>query len=105
MRTASDSAELIRYLNLKLASLGRPVSRSTAEPEFLEIARPLLRSYQSKDRLLRDYLCPADARVQAFLDSYLHDACPGGAPRLPSRTLVLDRVGLGRVISLPPHAA
>ncbi|HEY4364411.1 MAG TPA: hypothetical protein VGN17_25825 [Bryobacteraceae bacterium] len=99
-----DSADLIRYLNLKLAALGQPISRSTAEPQFLDLARPLLRNYETKDRLLRDHLCPADARIQSFLDDYLHDECPDGVPRLPGRTLVLDRAGLARVMSLPPHA-
>jgi hypothetical protein len=39
------SEELIRYINLKLAALGQPVSHSTADPHFLEIARPLVRNY------------------------------------------------------------
>ena len=101
--TSQPSVELIRYLNLKLAALGQPISRSTAEPEFLDIARPLLRNFENKDRLLRDHLCPADARIQSFLEGYLSEVCPQGAPRLPSRTLVLVRQGLGRVMSLPPY--
>ncbi|HXP88161.1 MAG TPA: hypothetical protein VN841_25750, partial [Bryobacteraceae bacterium] len=95
---------MIRYLNLKLAALGQPISQSTAEPQFLDIARPLLRNFENKDRLLRDHLCPADARIQTFLDGYLKDVCPQGVPRLPTRTFVLDRDGLARVMSLPPHA-
>lgn len=103
--TQQDSTALIRYLNLKLAALGQPISQSTAEPQFLDIARPLLRNYENKDRILRDHLCPADARIQAFLDGYLGDICPQGVPRLPTRTFVLDRAGLARVMSLPPHAS
>jgi len=102
--TSQTSADLIRYLNLKLAALGQPISQSTAEPQFLDIARPLLRNFENKDRLLRDHLCPADARIQTFLDGYLKDVCPQGVPRLPTRTFVLDRDGLARVMSLPPHA-
>ena len=94
--------ELVRYINLKLASLGQPTSRSTADPEFLDIAGPLLRNYYQKDQLLGDRLCPADARIQAFLDAYLSEVCPGGAARLPASTFVLDRAGLARVMSLPP---
>ncbi len=100
-----DHGDLIRYLNLKLAALGQPISQSTAEPQFLDLARPLLRNYENKDRLLRHHLCPADARIQSFLDSYLYDVCPDGVSRLPTRTMVLDRAGLARVMSLPPHAA
>jgi hypothetical protein len=103
--TPRDSADLTRYLNLKLAALGQPISQSTAEPQFLDIARPLLRNYENKDRLLRDRLCPADARIQSFLDGYLADVCDEPVPRLPTRTLVLDREGLARVMSLPPHAS
>src|SRR5437879_2334457 len=94
--------ELVRYINLKLAALGQPISRSTADLYFLEIAGPLLRNYYQKDQLLGDRLCPADARIQAFLDAYLSDVAPGGAPRLPVRTFVMDRSGLARVMSLPP---
>jgi len=89
--------ELIRYINLKLAALGQPTSDATVDRHFLEIAGPLLRNYYQKDKLLSGRLCPVDARIQAFLDEYLGE----GAPRLPGHTLVLDRPGLARVMSLP----
>ena len=85
-------------------ALGQPSSHSTTDPYFLEIARPLLRNYYRKDQLLGDRLCPADTRIQQFLDAYLKDVCPGGAARLPSNSFVLDRPGLARVMSLPPGA-
>ena len=100
----SEPSELLRYINLKLVALGQPCSHSTADPYFLEIAGPLLRNYYQKDQLLGDRLCPADTRIQQFLDSYLKDVAPGGAARLPSNSFVLDRSGLARVMSLPPHA-
>ena len=101
---ASRNPELIRYINLKLAALGQPTSRSTADPEFLEIAGPLLRNYHQKDQLLGNRLCPADTRVQSFLDSYLRDVCPNGAARLPVDSFVLDRGGMARIMSLPATA-
>ncbi len=94
--------ELFRYINLKLAALGQPVSQSTADRNALEIAGPLLRNYYQKEQLLGYRLCPADSRIQAFLNSYLKDVLPDGAPRLPGHTFVLDRPGLARVMSLPP---
>ena len=94
--------ELFRYINLKLAALGQPCSESTADRHALEIAGPLLRNYYQKDQLLGYRLCPADERVQAFLDAYLRDVSPEGAPRLPGNTFVLDRPGMARVMSLPP---
>jgi hypothetical protein len=101
---ASRNPELIRYINLKLAALGQPTSRSTADPEFLEIAGPLLRNYLQKDQLLGNRLCPADTRIQSFLDSYLRDISPNGAERLPVDSFVLDREGMARIMSLPASA-
>jgi len=97
-----QSDELIRYINLKLVALGYSCSHATADRRALEIAGPLLRNYHQKEQLLGDLLCPADTRIQEFLDSYLLGVCPAGAPRLPSSTFVLDRPGLARVMSLPP---
>jgi len=93
---ASERA-LARYLNLKLAALGAPVCETTADPEFLEIAGPLLRNFHQKDQLLAGRLCPVDARIQQYLDAVL----PSPAPRLPSSTFVLDRPGLARMMSVP----
>src|ERR1700733_10482333 len=101
---ANRNPELIRYINLKLAALGQPTSRSTADPEFLEMAGPLLRNYHQKDQLLGNRLCPADTRIQSDLDSTLGDACPNGAGRLPVDSFVLDREGMARVMSLPASA-
>ena len=91
-------AELFRYINLKLAALGQPVSEKTADPYFLELAAPLLANYHQKDLLLGGRLCPADTRIQEFLDSYLGAE---NTPRFPGSTFVLDRPGLGRAMSLP----
>jgi len=100
----TNHEELVRYINLKLVALGQPPSRGTTDPYFMEIAGPLLRNYHQKDQLLGDRLCPADTRIQQFLDAYLKDVCPGGAARLPANSFVLDRPGLARVMSLPPSA-
>jgi hypothetical protein len=92
--------ELYRYLNLKLAALGQPISLATADPEFIDLARPLLRNYHQKDQLLGNRLCPADLRIQEFLDAYLGEP----APHLPADAFTLDRSGLARAMSLPPTA-
>ncbi len=42
-------------------------------------------------------LCPADTRIQSYLDSYLGEP----APRLPASAFALDRPGLARAMSLP----
>ncbi len=96
--------DLVQYLHLKLAALGQPAARNSADARFLQIARPLLRNHYEKERLLGKYLCPADTRIQSFLDAYLADCCPDGAPRLPASTFILDRAGLARAMSLPPDS-
>ena len=93
---------LLQYINLKLAALGQPTSERTANTGLLDIAGPLLRNFYQKDQLLGNRLCPADTRIQAFLDSYLKSAAPAGAPRLPSQTFVLDVGKMARAMSLPP---
>ncbi len=96
-----DHTSLHRHVNLKLAELGLPTVPRSGEAD---VAEPSLAQFiahsREKDRLLASYLCPADARIQAFLCDYLGDIQV--PPRLPGRTLVLDRYGLARTLSLPP---
>src|SRR5579862_4425263 len=91
----SDS-RLIEYANVKLAYMGLPTASDSSQ--FLEMARALISRNQEAERLLSDYLCPADQRIQHFLEAYTGDP----AIRLPGKTFVLDRYGLARVLSLPP---
>src|SRR5579872_5972937 len=86
---ADQRTELIRYLNLKLAALGQPVSAATADPYFLELARPLLRNYLVKDQKMGGHLCPADQRIQTFLNKILRETSAGHVPNLPANTFVL----------------
>jgi phosphoenolpyruvate carboxykinase (diphosphate) len=104
MATPQAALELVQYLHLKLAALGQAPGKSSSDAPFLQVAQPLLRNYYQKERLLGKYLCPADARIQSFLDDYLRDCSPNGAARLPATTFVLDRAGLARSLSLPPDS-
>ena len=104
MATPPNSVELAEYVQLKLAALGQPVAGNSSDARLLQLARPLLRNHHERERLLANFLCPADSRIQSFLDAYLADCCPGGAPRLPGSTFILDRAGLARTMSLPPAA-
>ena len=100
----SSEPKLVRYIQLKLSSLGFSVpSASGDDPAFQEIAQALLANHLEKNRLLSSYLAPADRRVQDWLERYLENALPAGVPvRLPSQSFVLDRYGLARLLSLPP---
>ncbi len=96
-----DDNALIHYINLKLAALGQPIFGTAADAQFVNLARPLLRNHQQKNRLLRNYSCPADFRIEEFLNSYLSDVPNSASVKLPS-AFVLDRAGIARALSLPP---
>lgn len=101
MTPTNDS---IRYINIKLASIGQPTSVAAQESDFMEMAEPLLRTHFQREQLLSRHLSPVDARIQAYLDDVLKEVRPEGAPRLPATTFVLDRPELGRILSLPARA-
>ena len=88
------------YINLKLASSGQPIVAGENE-DFLNTAQDLLKSYREKNRLMTDYLCPSDQRIQSFLERYLSDLPAQEIPRLPAMTFVLDRHGVSRELSIP----
>ncbi len=92
--------QLLAYLNLKLHEIGQPGvplpdgdGLSSFVDHFLTLSR-------EKDRVLASHLCPVDQRIQ----NYIYDCLDGTGvvPRLPATTLVLDRPGLARALSLPP---
>src|ERR1700733_1047347 len=91
-------ANLIPYINVKLSLLGFQPVATGAGAEFNEVVSTLVAQYREKERLLANYLCPADQRIQTFLYDYLQDV---PVAKLPLRTLTLDRPGLARVLSLP----
>lgn len=99
-QSSAISQRLRTYINLKLAAIGCPVADITADENgFGNLAESMLAHNRETARLLSDYQCPADWRIQRFLDEYLHDT--GKTPRLPSQTFILDRHGLARALSLP----
>ncbi len=98
-REARERLQL--YINLKLSSSGQPAYLKGGSSDFLAVAGDLLKSYREKSRLLSRYLCPPDQRIQTFLEDYLADAVAGAVPRLPENTLILDRHGVARELSLP----
>ncbi|MFW5754293.1 MAG: hypothetical protein ACOCV9_05770 [Marinilabiliaceae bacterium] len=94
---------IIEYINLKLAALGYPYFQTdSSRKDFLELANDLIKNYREKNRLLSSYLCPADQRVQNFLDNYLEEFKDKVDFHLPSETFIADRHGVSRALSLPP---
>jgi hypothetical protein len=99
---SKNNEKLIQYINLKLAALGAPIYGQLADSEFIDIAHDLIANHLEKNRLLSNYLCPADQRIQDFLDSYLEDVQEKESVRIPANTFLLDRHGIARELSLPP---
>ena len=94
---------MTQYINLKLAALNLPIFGDKEENPFLTIGQSLLAAVKAKDRLLGDYLCPADQHVHSFLTRYFDKhGVESPASWLPKDTFILDRHGLARAISLPP---
>jgi len=96
-----DHQSLLEYVNLKLTSIGQPVFGDLADSEFFGLSKSLLESYQEKSRLLADYLPPCDQRLQSFIADYFSDLDLSEMPHLPNNTLILDRHGVARTLSLP----
>src|SRR5436853_7722765 len=91
-----STQQLVHTVNLKLAALGCAPVQSQSELDFQEVARTIL-SHHRADEPAVEALCPADRRIQNFIDRYLGPK----AFTLPSRTFILDRYGLARALSLP----
>jgi hypothetical protein len=100
---APDIGAMHRHINLKLAEMGFSPVSDVPGAEALDAGLvQYIEHVREKDRLLSKYLCPADHRIQTFLYEYLGEVVV--VPKLPAKTLVLDRPGLARVLSLPPGA-
>ncbi len=96
-----DREEILRYLNLQLLANGYPAALSDTDRNFADISKGLLENHRQKNRLLSSHRCPVDLRIERFLQSHLSDITGSEQLKLPSRTLVLDRYGLARELSLP----
>src|SRR5437868_3208826 len=94
----SPSDPLVDYINVKLRLLGLPPVATENGDGLDEFVSSLIAQFREKERLLSKHLCPADQRIQSFLYDYLQNA---PVARLPLKTLVLDRPGMARLLSLP----
>ena len=100
---APEPDSLVEHVNLKLYAAGLPIHGDPSDYPVLAMAESLLSSTREKSRLLAEHRCPADQHIHEFLEHYLGDAVRDPSRvRIPSRTLVLDRHGLARALSLPP---
>ena len=101
LNITSQQLEDLQHINLQLASLGQPTCEVDGDQQYLKIADSLLKNYSQQRRLLAKYRCPADQRIQDFLNTYLHENGIDASISLPGETFVLNRKGLARELSLP----
>ncbi|TVQ15449.1 MAG: hypothetical protein EA361_05700 [Bacteroidetes bacterium] len=109
--TGRRRRDVIRYINMKLASMGQPIFEGQlhtqedgmTEQEFVNLAESLLNNYKEKMRLLsNEVINPVDKRIQNFINNYLSDVEFDKTLRIPFDSFVLDKPGIGREVSLPP---
>ena len=100
---ATDRAEEQRtmreYVRLRLAACGL----GTADSGVTGAAEGILSLYREQSRLLIDHRCGADQRIEEFLSTHFQDIGIGSRQWLPGSTLVVDRHGMARELSLPEH--
>ena len=105
--TAGEENRLREFVNLKLAARGYPIVGKEEDFPFLDLGKSLIASFQEKNRLLSDYLCPADASINAYLRScpgeeIVNGFFPDSQHLLPAGALITERHGISRMLSLPP---
>src|SRR5687767_15681512 len=80
-----DRRAAVGSILLKLAAMGVEIPADTAgDEDVFHLAGNLFARYREQARLLADHLCPADRRIQHYLDS-LREAAGAPSPvRLPA---------------------
>src|SRR5258706_337181 len=68
---------------LKLAAMGVRIPAGAGEEDVLHLAGDLFARYREQTRLLSEHLCPADQRIQRYIDGLLVSAALAGPIRLP----------------------
>ncbi len=99
-RAVDDRQVVLQHICLQLSALGHKCQLSS-DQAYLSVADSLLKNYSEHRRLLSEYRCPADQRIQDFLNDYLKRNDVDQTINLPGETFVLNEAGLARELSLP----
>ncbi len=100
-RRAIDKRQTaLQHICLQLASLGHRCQMSS-DRGYLAVADSLLKNYSAQRQLLADYRCPADQRIQNFLNDYFKRNGVDVEIKLPGETFNLNEAGIARELSLP----
>jgi len=98
-----NSKEYIhQYIQLRLEALGL-IDNDCGEDEadgFLALAKSLIINYRERERQFKNYLCPADQRIQTFINNYFKGLDVPDI-KIPAFTFTLDFYGIARELSLP----
>ncbi|MCW8922013.1 MAG: hypothetical protein OQK69_00080 [Gammaproteobacteria bacterium] len=90
----------LQHICLQLASLGHKCQLGS-EYSYLSVADGLIKNYSEYRRLFAEYRCPADQRIQDFLNDYLERNGIDQKVKLPAETFSLNEKGTARELSLP----
>ena len=90
----------LQHICLQLAALGHKCQLGT-EHGYLSVADSLIKNYSEYRRLFAEYRCPADQRIQDFLNGYFARNSVDLTVKLPAETFSLNEGGLARELSLP----
>jgi hypothetical protein len=102
---ATDAAGLLGP-SLGLGIAGRGTGAAAPPPVALPASleqdvERLLGGLCERVQSAGDLKCPVDQRIESFLEQHFAPLCLSRPLRLPARTLVLNRAGLAREMSLP----
>jgi hypothetical protein len=97
----NERQRLVRYIVLKLIANGLPYPVLEELSEAARDAERLLAPYRQRLRQLDEVPCPADARIEAFLADHLKALNLKTPLRMPRRSIILNRHGIAREMSLP----
>ncbi|MEL6896659.1 MAG: hypothetical protein AAFP90_11195, partial [Planctomycetota bacterium] len=101
-QSPKEQQHLRSYISLQLASAGLlPPEESGTDHSLQAFSRGMLENLREKNRLLREHRTPIDDRVEKFLTRYLEDQQLERPIQLPDQSIVLDRHGMARQLSLP----
>ena len=99
-RAIDERQTALQHICLQLASLGYRCQLS-ADRGYLAVADSLLKNYTAQRQLLAEYRCPADQRIQNFLNDYFKRNGVDVNIKLPGETFSLNEEGVARELSLP----
>ncbi|VAW50853.1 FIG00945414: hypothetical protein [hydrothermal vent metagenome] len=99
-RSIDKRQTALQHICLQLASLGHRCQLSS-DRGYLAVADSLLKNYSAQRQLLAEYRCPADQRIQNFLNDYLQKNGVDAEIKLPGETFNLNEAGIARELSLP----